>query len=149
MTGKAPLTVRISRRFPFPPETAFDAWLDPSAVGRWLFATPDGVMKKVEIEPHVGGGFEIDEQRGQTLARHAGAYVEIDRPRRLVFEFAAGEDGEALSPPTTVTIEIAPADGGCLLTLTHEGVWADYEGRTRAGWTMILEGLGKTLGDAS
>lgn len=145
MTGKAPLTVRISRRFPFPPETVFDAWLDPSAVGRWLFATPDGVMKKVEIDARVGGGFEIDEQRGETLARHAGAYVGIDRPRRLVFEFAAGAGGEALSPPTRVTIEIVPEGSGCLLTLSHEGVWADYEERTQKGWTMILNGLGKAL----
>ena len=83
MTEQHPVRkVVVKRRFDHPPGAVFDAWLDPEAVGTFLFATPGGVMKKVEIDPRVGGKLEIAEQRGETLARHVGEYLEIDRPRR-------------------------------------------------------------------
>ena len=136
------VAVEVSRRIAAPPERVFDAWLDPHGLGRWLFATPEGVMERVEVDPRVGGRFEIDERRDGELASHWGTYVEIDRPRRLAFDF--GTSFEAT--PTRVTVTIEPDGDGSLVTLRHEGVWADYEDRTRMGWGMILEGLERTLG---
>lgn len=133
-------SLEVTRRIAAPPERVFDAWLDPAGVGEWLFATPDGVMERVEIDPRVGGGFRIDERRGEELASHRGTYIEIDRPRRLVFDFHFDE-----TQSTRVTVAIAPEGDGSRLTLTHEGVWADYEDRTRDGWTKILEGLEQTV----
>jgi uncharacterized protein YndB with AHSA1/START domain len=133
--------VTVERRIAAPPEMAFDAWLDPEGVGRWLFATTDGVMEKVEIDPRVGGRFMIAERRGEELAEHFGEYVELDRPRRLAFDFWTNFSAER----TRVTVAIEPDGDGSLLTLRHEGVWADYEARTLQGWTMILDGLARTL----
>lgn len=133
-------TVTVTRRIAASPERLFDAWLDADAVGRWLFATPDGVSERVEIDARVGGGFRIDERRGDEVAGHHGEYLEIDRPRRLVFDFWTSFSDER----TRVTIEIAPDGAGSLLTLTHEGVWADHAGRTSQGWSMILGGLERT-----
>ncbi len=111
----APLTV--SRRFAASRERVFDAWFDPDAVGAWLFATPDGVSKRVEIDARVGGGFAIHEQRGDALATHFGAYHEIVRPRRIVFSFRTDPQGIS----STVAVDIEPdGAGGSLLTLTHE-----------------------------
>jgi len=135
------IRIEVSRRIAAPPERVFDAWLNPDSVRHWLFATPDGVMERVEIDPRVGGRFEIDERRGDELAGHFGEYLEIDRPRRLVFDFWTSFSEER----TRVTIAIAPDGDGSLLTLTHEGVWADYAERTRQGWTMILEGLAREV----
>ncbi len=135
------MKLQISRQFDASPEAVFEAWLDAESVCQWLFATPGGVMEKVEIVPRVGGGFTINERRGETLATHFGAYLEIDRPHRLVFTFSVSAD----VPETRVAVDVEPAPGGCRLTLTHEGVWADYEERTRAGWTMILDGLARAL----
>jgi len=134
--------VEVSRHLSAAPEQVFDAWFDPASLGRWLFATPDGVMERVEVDPRVGGRFEIDERRGEEVARHWGTYVEIERPRRLAFDF--GTSFEATPTRVIVTIE---ADGdGSRLTLRHEGVWTDWQDRTRQGWTMILDGLAKILG---
>jgi uncharacterized protein YndB with AHSA1/START domain len=137
-----PVTLTVERLIAAPPETVFDAWLDPGAAGQWLFATPDGVMERVEIDARVGGAFMIAERRGGDLAEHFGIYEEIDRPRRLAFRWATSFAPEAW---TRVRVVIAPEGGGSLLTLTHEGVWADYRERTRQGWTMILDGLARTL----
>ena len=141
------ILVTVRRRFDAPPEKLFDAWLDPDSVGRWLFATPEGTMERVELDPRVGGRFLIAERRGDALAEHFGEYLEIDRPRRLAFSFAAVRD----SGYTRVTITIEPDGDGSRLTLVHEmdPRWAEYETRTREGWTMILAGLAETLGGDS
>ena len=64
------IEIAIARHIEAPPEQVFDAWLDQGSVGRWLFATPGGVMKRVSIEPHVGGGFVISEDREGQVAEH-------------------------------------------------------------------------------
>lgn len=133
----------VSRYFDLPAEAVFDAWLDESALGRWLFATPDGQMQRVECNPRVGGEFTVIEKRGDMLAEHYGRYVEIDRPGRLVFDFWTSFE----SAPTRVTIEITPTEEGCHLKLIHDldPKWAEFKERARVGWTMILDGLSSTL----
>lgn len=133
--------IEVSRLIAASPEQVFDAWLDPDQVGSWLFATPDGVMERVEIDPRVGGRYVIVERRGDELAEHFGTYVEIDRPRRLVFDFATSFD----ETTTRVTVTIEPDGDGSRITLRHEGVWVDWETQTKRGWGMILEGLDRNL----
>lgn len=140
MTGPT-ATVEVSRRFDASPERLFDAWLDPAGVGRWLFATPGGAMERCEIDARVGGRFAIVERRGEASAEHFGEYVELERPRRIAFDFWTSFSAER----TRVNVAIEPEGDGSRLTLTHRGVWADYEERTRQGWTTILEGLARTL----
>jgi uncharacterized protein YndB with AHSA1/START domain len=133
-------TVTIERHIAAPPEAVFDAWLDPESAGKWLFATPDGRLERCEIDARVGGRFRIDERRGGELAEHHGEYVELDRPRRLAFDFWTSFSDER----TRVTIDIAPEGDGTRIALTHDGVWADWADKTRQGWTTILDGLART-----
>lgn len=134
----------VKRRFAYPAELVFDAWLDAKALGAWLFKTPDGKMEKVAVDVRVGGGFKINERRGDVLAEHWGRYVAIDRPRSIAFDFGVGAETE---PTTRVTVDFVQADGGCEVTLTHEGVSAEYQARTEQGWTMILDNLSRTVGN--
>ncbi len=137
-----PIVLTVERRIAAPPDRVFDAWLDPEGVGRWLFATPDGEMERVEIDPRLGGGFTIVERRGAGLAEHHGEYVALDRPGLIAFDFWTSFGEER----TRVTIAIAPDGDGSLLTLTHEGVGVEWETQTRQGWTMILDGFAHALG---
>lgn len=142
MVEDARVTVRVSRRFSASPERVFDAWLDADSMRRWLFATPGGEMVRAEVEARVGGRFVLTDRRDGVEVDHVGEYLEIDRPRRLVFSFAVPTfSAEA----TRVTIEITPAGDGCELVLTHQGVMADYQERTTGGWKGILEGLAASL----
>lgn len=133
----------VSRQFDAPPEAAFDAWLDAESVAQWLFRTPGSVIEHVSIAPRVGGGFEVFERRGATLAQHFGAYVALDRPHLLAFDFRTGPD----EPATRVTLAFEARDGGCLVTLTHDmdAAWAAYAERAKAGWSGILDQLAQAL----
>jgi len=133
-------TVQVTRRFAASPERVFDAWLDPDKARRFLFVAPTGTMVRAEIDVRVGGRFIFTDRRDGQDVDHVGQYLEIDRPRRLVFTFAVPAYS---AESTAVTLDIAPEGSGCELTLTHAGVLPDYVDQTKAGWGMILENLGR------
>jgi uncharacterized protein YndB with AHSA1/START domain len=136
-------TVRVTHHYDAAPERVFDAWLDPAIAGRFLFATPTGQMIKAETDPRVGGRFTFTDRRPDMGdVEHVGSYIRIDRPRRLVFDFAVPKYAATL---TRITLDFAPSGAGCDITLTHEGVYEEYVTQTQAGWTMILAGLEKAL----
>ena len=141
MTADAPVKVRVTRRFSAPPENVFDAWLDPDKARRFLYATEEGEMVRVEIDARVGGRYSIIECREHQDVEHTGEYLEIDRPRRLVFTLQVPLYSEEVD---RVTLEIESLDDGCELTLIHETSpqWADQSGD---GWKMILDSLAHVL----
>ena len=125
----------------------FDAWLDAARAGAWLFATPTGRMVEVAMDPRVGGAFRIVNRRDGEDVAHAGTYLELERPSRLVFEFGVPKYSDARD---RVMVAIVPQGIGCEVTLTHTltpGMeeWADS---VRQGWTRILDGLAAELGRA-
>jgi uncharacterized protein YndB with AHSA1/START domain len=95
-------------------------------------------MVRAETDPRVGGRFTFTDRRDGVDVVHTGEYLEIDRPRRLVFTFGVPTYSPVM---TQVTIEIVPLDGGCELTLTNEGVPPEYAERGVEGWSRILAGL--------
>jgi uncharacterized protein YndB with AHSA1/START domain len=131
--------VVVTQSFTASPERVFDAFVDVKVARRFLFATATGEMITAQIDARVGGRFTFIERRPDMgEVRHVGEYLEIERPRRLVFSFGVPQ----LDPRmTTVTIEIRPSGAGCELTLTNDGVPPDYAARNHEGWTRILAGL--------
>jgi uncharacterized protein YndB with AHSA1/START domain len=134
----------VKHRYNAPAERVFDAFLDPAKAGNFLFATPAGQMVRVEIDPRVGGKFNFTDRRDGQDIEHVGEYLEIDRPRRLVFTFAAIQFEPT---PMRVEIDIASVDGGCELTLTHtmSPKWAAFKTKSAEGWGKILAGLEAVL----
>ena len=147
MTATQPATaVRVTRRFDASPERVFDAWLVPALIGRFMFgpALRDEEVLRIELDARVGGAFSFLVRRQGTEIDHVGHYLEIDRPRRLAFTWGiAGESTDE----SRVTIDIAPIDGGCELSLVHvmDPRWADFADRVRSGWTTMLDALSRTL----
>lgn len=135
-------TIQVGRNFDASPERVFDAWLDAAFMSRWLFATPTGTMVRAEAEAVVGGRFVFVDQRDGVDVEHLGRYLEIERPHKLVFEFAVPKFSTEY---TRVEVVITAIAGGCRLDLTHSGVLPDYQERTVQGWTGILEGLAGAL----
>ena len=136
--------VRVTRRFETAPDRVFDAWLDEATAGDWLFATADGEMVRVAIDPSVGGRFEIVERRGGEEVLHTGTYEEIERPRRLVFTLQVPKFS---SHSDRVTIDVAPADAGSELILSQtvpDDAPASPE-RIEQGWGKVLDALAARL----
>lgn len=140
MSTPTKILVKVSHRFEASPERVFDAWLDPEKARRFLFATETGTMVRFEIDPRVGGRYTFVDRRDGEEVLHTGEYLEIDRPRRLVFTFGLPQ---WVAEFDLVTIEIAPSGTGCELTLTHEmdAKWEEWVGRTENGWTKMLAAL--------
>jgi uncharacterized protein YndB with AHSA1/START domain len=147
MTTRQDLTVRVTRTFTASPERVFDAWLQPELVARWMFGHTELQEEVVHLrtDPRVGGAFSFLVRRGSEEVDHVGHYLEIDRPRRLVFTWTVVPHPEEGS---RVTIEIAARGTGCELTLTHEipPAYAEWVERTKEGWTKLVEALFRAVG---
>lgn len=137
------VTLQVRRAYRHPPAAVFHAWLAPAIAEKFLFATPTGAMVKAETDPRVGGGFLFVDRREGIDVEHVGTYLEIDRPRRLVFSFKVPAYSDQAS---VVALDIAATPGGCEVTLTHEDVLPEYAEGTVSGWTMILGSLETALG---
>jgi uncharacterized protein YndB with AHSA1/START domain len=131
-------TLRMTRRFAASPEMVFDAWLDPKVAAKWLFTTPASESHSTEIDARVGGAWSIVDRRGGVDYRAVGEYLEIDRPRRLVFTFGMPRFSDAFN---TVTIEITPDKDGCLMTLTQDNLPPEHHEPTRQGWEDMFRTL--------
>lgn len=134
-------SVTVKHRFAASAERVYDAWLDPEKVRRFLFATATGEIVRCEVDAGVGGRFAIVDRRKGEDVLHEGTYLELDRPRRIVFtlrvpKYSAEEE--------CITIDIEPLANGCELTLTTQTSeeWAD---NVRRGWVMILDVLDEEL----
>lgn len=135
-----PLSVRY--RLERPPAVVFDAWLDPAVASRWLFTTPDGHNVRCEIDPRPGGAFVITDRRAGEDIEHRGVYLEIERPRRLVFTFSVPKFS---SEETTVVLDVTPAGTGSDLALAHRGVPPEWADKTEQGWRDLLARLHEVL----
>jgi uncharacterized protein YndB with AHSA1/START domain len=142
------IEARASRRFGATAEQLFDAWLNPAMVRGWLTSALRGMglpwhVKTIEIDPRVGGQFIFTDERGHVEARHWGTYLELDRPRRIVFTWIVDPKDEA--DPSRVTLMIEPDDEGCVATLVHEidARWVEFLSKTESGWNLLLQSAGR------
>ncbi len=144
MPLKNKIPIQVSRRFDLPAEKIFDAFLDAQKAGKFMFKTETGKMIRAEVDPKVGGKFVFIEKRPSGEAEHYGTFLEIDRPKRLRFEFAVDKNAKQGDP---VKIELAPKGKTCLVTLTHDvdAEYSDYRDRIAEGWSGILAGVAATV----
>src|SRR4051794_32838055 len=85
------------------PETVWEFLVDPEKAKRWM-----GIEASFAAEP--GGLYQVTPVPGHTAK---GEFVELDRPRRLVFTWGwePGEDGTASTVPSgssTIEIDLEP-----------------------------------------
>ncbi|TLS50716.1 SRPBCC domain-containing protein [Paenibacillus antri] len=150
----------ITRRFDFPAERVFDAWLRPETAGLWLFTSEgsDPSGRIVEMDPRVGGKWRMVDRRGGVDYEADGEYLEIDRPRRIVFTFRMKMFSDTTD---TVIVEFAPsANGGCAMRFTQEitvphdddlspadveRMLSEYKAGTVHGWNEMFDALAKKL----
>ncbi|HXL56174.1 MAG TPA: SRPBCC domain-containing protein [Chitinophagaceae bacterium] len=113
--------VHVSHTYNVSSETVFDAWVKPEIVSKWLFVGPTSEIVKAEIDSTVDGFFSILEleKTNGVYIDHYGKYLEIERPKKLVFTLSVPKHfpGE-----TCVNIQIETTVNGCVLTFMQTGV---------------------------
>lgn len=143
----SPVTIRVTHRYSAPAERVFDAWLTPGQASRFLFRTRTGNVMQCEITPEVGGGFTVTDRRPAADGDesvfdvvHLGKYLEITRPKRLVFDLTVLTYSDETS---RVTVDVnAIAQQISEVILTHELGSGEHarmlEEGTRRGWESML-----------
>jgi uncharacterized protein YndB with AHSA1/START domain len=132
-------TVQIRRRVKARADEIFDLWTRPELMARWMSPFPGAVHCRASCDLRPGGAFSLVMTSEEASREVTGAYVEIDRPRKLVFTWIGPLTNDV---NTLVTLELTPRGAETDLTLTHERLptSAIVEGHTR-GWGHILDHL--------
>jgi uncharacterized protein YndB with AHSA1/START domain len=135
--------VQIRRRLKAGAEEIFDLWTKPDLMVRWMSPFPGAVDCKASCDPRPGGAFSLLMTSGELIREVSGVYVEVDRPRRLVFTWTGPLTNNV---NTLVSVEINPLGDETELVLTHERLptTAIVEGHTK-GWGNILDHLGEAV----
>lgn len=144
--------VLLDGLLPATPERVFQAWTDPEELRRWFGLRENGLLA-AEVDLRVGGRWRF-EMKSDDAARHylEGAYLEIERPTRLVFTWrhvVAAEGGAPEpSPDSRVTLAFEPQGAATRLRLRHEAIEREPArlgvGR---GWEASLGKLAALLSD--
>ena len=135
--------VQVRRRVRGGAEEIFDLWTKPELMARWMSPFLGAVDCKASCDPRPGGVFSLIMSSPQSIREVSGAYVEVDRPRKLVFTWI----GPLTNNVTTlVTVEFTPRGDETELVLTHERLpmSAIHEGHTK-GWGHILDHLAEAV----
>jgi uncharacterized protein YndB with AHSA1/START domain len=132
--------MQIRRRVKAGAEEIFDLWTRPDLMVRWMSPFPGTVDCTASCDLRPGGAFSLFMSSKEASREVSGTYVEIDRPRKLVFTWIGPLTNNV---NTLVTVELIPrGDDETDLVLTHERLptAATVEGHTR-GWGHILDHL--------
>jgi uncharacterized protein YndB with AHSA1/START domain len=100
--------------------------------------SPVGTVE-AEVDLRVGGALRVVMRGEGRVIDHAGEYLEIDPPRRLVFTWISRFTGAV---PSLVTVELEPdGDDATMLRLVHSRLPAEAATSHRQGWGTMLDRL--------
>jgi uncharacterized protein YndB with AHSA1/START domain len=130
-------SVVVRRTIAASPQELFDAWLDAEALAIWMRPGPVS-STAARVDPREGGSYEITMHGQSGPIVHKGVYLEIDRPRRLVFTWASlGTEMR----DTLVTVDFVPVNNRTEIIVTHEQLPESAKPSHGIGWTHGLEHL--------
>jgi uncharacterized protein YndB with AHSA1/START domain len=131
--------VQIRRRVKAGAAEIFDLWTKPDLMVRWMSPFPGAVNCKASCDLRPGGAFSLVMTSAESIREVSGTYVQIDRPRKLVFTWVGPLTKNV---NTLVTLELNPDGDETELVLIHERLPtpAIHEGHTK-GWGHILDHL--------
>ncbi len=114
-------TVRLHRVLKAPPERVYKAFLDPSALERWL--PPYGFTGKIhDMDAHVGGGYRMSFTNFSTGSSHSftAKYTELVASQRI--RHTDKFDDPNLPGEMRVSIDLKSVVCGTELTILQEGI---------------------------
>ena len=101
--------ILIERTFHAPRAHVWRAFTDASLLPKWMGPAPHS-MTRCEMDLRVGGNFLYVWGAGEDAHRQPGKFVEVDPPRRLVYD----DTGDT---PARVTLTFTEVQGGTKVAL--------------------------------
>jgi len=141
-------TLRLERSFDAPVEDVFDAWTNPEVLRRWWSAGANWRTPVAEVDLRVGGRYRLSMEDPEAGARHTvrGEYIEVRRPRRLVYSWCWEEGDGRTGHVSTVAVDFLGNGERTTVVLEHSGLEsADSREKHRVGWEGCLESLGARI----
>lgn len=132
-------TIHASIEIDAPPDAVWEALTDPAQLASW-WGSPDTYRTfNWEVDLRPGGKWTSDSARidGSQAGNVHGEYLEVERPRLLVFTWKASWDDFA---ETLIRVDLTPTKSGTHVKIRHTG----FGDRTAAGmghtegWRRVL-----------
>lgn len=121
------------------PEVVFDYLVTDDGMTAWM-------GQHADLEARPGGRFAVD------IAGHAirGQFVEVDRPRRVVFSWGVAGSPDLPPGTSTVAFTLTPTEAGTRVELLHLDLPDDGLPGHADGWAHFLPRLdiAARVGDA-
>ena len=129
-------SIEVRRRLAAPVDEVFRWWTEPPLMERWMAPVGD-VQATVDLR--VGGAFRIVMSGVGMVIQHAGTFLEIERPRRLVFTWSSPHTGPH---PSIVSVDLTSAGNDTTdLRLLHTELPEEVSDSHRHGWGAMLQRL--------
>lgn len=129
------------RHYPYPPELVWAALTEPGQLKQWFMMT-------ARIEGRVGGAVELI--AGQSRFHVTGTVLAWEPPRVCEYEWNVEPRAELpQGERSVVRWELAAAEGGTQLTLTHRRLTRNTALGFGPGYHAFLDRLGAQLGGAA
>lgn len=146
-------TDQVRRLFYRPVEAVFGALSDREKLRTWYDSGNSSDVQELEVDFTVGGKKRVvyrfrpgTPMAGKVLVNQE-RFLDIVSNRRIVASSVMTMDGQPFSV-SLVTFELAPSGPGSELTVTHQDAFfenADGPAMRQAGWTGLMEWLGKVV----
>lgn len=120
-------------------ERIFEALTNPQQRAKWWGQEGRFQVQRMESDLRPGGKWSM---RGMGMGRPfqvSGEYLQIERPRLLVFSWSPSWQGDATV--STVRFELEENQGITTVRLTHSGLVTEISRTSHRGWPQILEWL--------
>jgi uncharacterized protein YndB with AHSA1/START domain len=122
-----------------PPEAVWAAMTEPAQLGSWWGSSDTYRTLNWQVDLRPGGKWSSDSANvdGSKTGHVRGEYVEVDRPRLLVYTWQASWDNFA---ETLIRVELSPTASGTHVKVRHSG----FAERTASGaghaegWKRVL-----------
>lgn len=140
-------TIHASIEIEATPEAVYDAMVEPEQLAAW-WGSPDAYRTsnwQVDLRPGGSWSAVAKDVRDGRSSVVRGRYLELDRPRLLVYTWQPSWDDFA---ETTIRVELTPTRTGTRVRVTHTGFGdrlASATGHTE-GWRLLLSWLDDHVG---
>jgi uncharacterized protein YndB with AHSA1/START domain len=114
------------------PDTVFEYFTDPAKMVEWMGT-------EATLDPRPGGVCRINPSGQATML---GEFIEVDRPRRVVFTWG-WETALLKTPPQSTLVEVSLTRDGedTVVRLAHRRLKPEAVALHRAGWQHYLRRL--------